>query len=115
MIWGESGVWPGRSGVSDSLPCATVSRLLAPPPNGRRKAALRGEARALKMTRTHSPGPQGLYDPQHEHDACGVGFVVDLKGRKSSKIVQNALQVLLNLEHRGACGAEKNTGDGACI
>src|SRR5213592_4968994 len=58
---------------------------------------------------------QGLYDPRHEHDACGVGFVVDLKGRKSSSIVKNALEVLLNLEHRGACGCEKNTGDGAGI
>jgi len=61
------------------------------------------------------PAAQGLYDPRHEHDACGVGFVVDLKGRKSSSIVKNALEVLLNLEHRGACGCEKNTGDGAGI
>ncbi len=62
-----------------------------------------------------NPGAQGLYDPRHEHDSCGVGFVVDLKGRKSSKIVQNAIQILLNLQHRGASGAEKNTGDGAGI
>src|SRR5215831_3720144 len=62
-----------------------------------------------------APPAQGLYDPQHEHDACGVGFVVDLKGRKSSGIVKNALEVLLNLQHRGACGCEKNTGDGAGI
>src|SRR5438093_12089380 len=61
------------------------------------------------------PVKQGLYDPQFEHDACGVGFVVDLKGRKSHDLVQNALQVLLNLQHRGACGCEKNTGDGAGI
>src|SRR6478752_745803 len=61
------------------------------------------------------PPAQGLYDPRHEHDACGVGFVVDLKGRKSSSIVKNALEVLLNLQHRGACGCEKNTGDGAGI
>lgn len=58
---------------------------------------------------------QGLYDPQHEHDACGVGFVVDIKGRKSHQIVRQALQVLKNLEHRGACGCEVNTGDGAGI
>jgi glutamate synthase (ferredoxin) len=58
---------------------------------------------------------QGLYDPRHEHDACGVGFVVDLKGRKSTSIVRNAIEVLLNLQHRGACGCEKNTGDGAGI
>src|SRR5262245_15236700 len=58
---------------------------------------------------------QGLYDPQHEHDACGVGFVVDIKGRKSHAIVSQALTVLKNLLHRGACGCEVNTGDGAGI
>jgi glutamate synthase (ferredoxin) len=61
------------------------------------------------------PSPQGLYDPRYEHDACGVGFVVDLKGRKSHDLVVKALRILLNLEHRGACGCEKNTGDGAGI
>jgi glutamate synthase domain-containing protein 1 len=61
------------------------------------------------------PSKQGLYDPYYEHDACGVGFVVNLKGRKSHALVQQAIQVLLNLEHRGACGCEKNTGDGAGI
>jgi len=61
------------------------------------------------------PGPEGLYDPAHEHDACGVGFVVDMKGRKSHAIVSQALQVLKNLLHRGACGCEVNTGDGAGI
>src|SRR6266403_4809222 len=68
--------------------------------------------------RTAVPGPppaQGLYDPAHEHDACGVGFVVDIKGRKSHAIVSQALQVLINLLHRGACGCEVNTGDGAGI
>jgi glutamate synthase (NADPH/NADH) large chain len=68
------------------------------------------------MTRNHdSRSGKGLYDPSHEHDACGVGFVVDMKGRKSKQIVQDAIQVLLNLQHRGACGCEKNTGDGAGI
>src|SRR6188768_3528548 len=64
------------------------------------------------------PGPpaaSGLYDPSYEHDACGVGFVVDIKGRKSHAIVRQALQVLKNLAHRGACGCEVNTGDGAGI
>jgi len=61
------------------------------------------------------PGKQGLYDPQFEHDACGVGFVVNVKGRKSHAIIEQALQVLLNLDHRGACGCEANTGDGAGI
>src|SRR5512138_203678 len=59
------------------------------------------------------PPAQGLYDPANEHDACGFGFVVDLKARASHDIVLKALQVLSNLEHRGATGSEKNTGDGA--
>jgi glutamate synthase (ferredoxin) len=67
------------------------------------------------MTQFGMPEKQGLYDPRHEHDACGTGFVVDIKGRKSHDIVQKAIQVLLNLEHRGACGSEKNSGDGAGI
>jgi glutamate synthase (ferredoxin) len=61
------------------------------------------------------PPAQGLYDPAHEHDACGVGFVVDIKGRRSHAIVSQALEVLKNLLHRGACGCEVNTGDGAGI
>ncbi len=61
------------------------------------------------------PPASGLYDPRNEHDACGVGFVVDIKGRKSQRIVSDALQVLENLRHRGACGCEVNTGDGAGI
>jgi glutamate synthase (NADPH/NADH) large chain len=63
----------------------------------------------------HQPSARGLYDPAHEHDACGVGFVADIKGRRSHTIVRQALQVLINLEHRGACGCEVNTGDGAGI
>jgi glutamate synthase (ferredoxin) len=65
--------------------------------------------------RTTRPEKQGLYDPAYEHDACGVGFVVDIKGRKSHKILQHGLQILTNLDHRGACGAEVNTGDGAGV
>ncbi len=65
------------------------------------------------MNRLGPPAKQGLYDPAFEHDACGVGFVVDVKGRKSHKILQQGLQVLENLDHRGASGAEVNTGDGA--
>jgi glutamate synthase (NADPH/NADH) large chain len=61
------------------------------------------------------PSRQGLYDPQFEHDSCGVGFVVDVQGRKSNAIVRKALQVLVNLQHRGAKGCESNTGDGAGI
>ena len=58
---------------------------------------------------------QGLYDPAFEHDACGVAFVVDIKGRKSNDIIQKSLTVLRNLSHRGATGSESNTGDGAGI
>ena len=65
--------------------------------------------------RTSPPGKQGLYDPQFEHDACGLGFVVNIKGRKSHQNVTDALQILVNLDHRGACGCEANTGDGAGI
>jgi len=61
------------------------------------------------------PQKQGLYDPQFEHDACGVGFIVHQKGQKSHSIVEQALTILLNLDHRGACGCENNTGDGAGI
>src|SRR5688572_2232065 len=61
------------------------------------------------------PPKQGLYDPQFEHEACGVGFVVNVKGAKSHTIITQALQILLNLDHRGACGCEANTGDGAGI
>src|SRR5258706_12267892 len=67
------------------------------------------------MTSIAPPGTAGLYDPRHEHDACGVGFVAHIKGVRSHAIVQQALQVLMNLRHRGACGCEANTGDGAGI
>jgi glutamate synthase (ferredoxin) len=61
------------------------------------------------------PPKQGLYDPQFEHDACGVGFVANIKGKKSHEIVTQAITVLANLDHRGAVGSEPNTGDGAGI
>jgi len=59
------------------------------------------------------PPAQGLYDPRYEHDSCGVGFIVDLKGRKSHQVIRDGLTALYNLNHRGACGCENNTGDGA--
>jgi glutamate synthase (NADPH/NADH) large chain len=65
------------------------------------------------VTQTRGPRAQGLYDPALEHDACGFGFVVDIAGRPSHDVVRDALTVLVNLEHRGASGSEKNTGDGA--
>jgi len=77
-----------------------------------------GQARQnVRMFDPHDfpPSRQGLYDPNDERDACGVGFVVDIKGRKSNAIVRKAMEVLINLEHRGACGCEANTGDGAGI
>ncbi|PYR15247.1 MAG: glutamate synthase subunit alpha, partial [Acidobacteria bacterium] len=61
------------------------------------------------------PDAIGLYDPRNEHDACGVGFVVDVKGRKSHGVIEKGLQILLNLLHRGACGCEASTGDGAGV
>ncbi|MCZ6565130.1 MAG: glutamate synthase large subunit [Gammaproteobacteria bacterium] len=63
----------------------------------------------------NTPSTQGLYRPEFEHDSCGVGFVVDIKGRQSRKIVTHALTILQNLIHRGACGCEENTGDGVGI
>ncbi|KRE27005.1 glutamate synthase [Mycobacterium sp. Soil538] len=62
-----------------------------------------------------APSPQGLYNPAFEHDACGVAMVADMHGRRSRDIVEKAITALLNLEHRGAQGAEPNTGDGAGI
>ena len=61
------------------------------------------------------PPKQGLYDPGHEKDSCGIGFVVNIKGGKSHSIVQKGLQVLENLAHRGAQGCDPCTGDGAGI
>ena len=61
------------------------------------------------------PPKQGLYDPRFEHDACGVGFVVDIKGRRSHEIIRQGIKILENLTHRGACGCDPLTGDGAGI
>ena len=58
---------------------------------------------------------KGLYNPQYEHDSCGVGFIVRLDGKKSHKIVRDGIVALENLKHRGACGCEVNTGDGAGV
>jgi glutamate synthase domain-containing protein 2/glutamate synthase domain-containing protein 1/glutamate synthase domain-containing protein 3 len=61
------------------------------------------------------PVEQGLYDPRNEHDACGIGFVVNIKGEQSHDIIEKGLQILINLAHRGACGCDPETGDGAGI
>ncbi len=58
---------------------------------------------------------EGLYDPQFEHDACGIGFIANIKGHKNHQLVSDALTILENMEHRGACGCEHNSGDGAGI
>ena len=67
------------------------------------------------MSQSTLPIRQGLYDPRHEHDACGVGFIVHIKGHKSHAIVQQGLELLRNLTHRGAVGADPFAGDGAGI
>ncbi|MEI8201220.1 MAG: glutamate synthase large subunit [Eubacteriales bacterium] len=61
------------------------------------------------------PRAQGMYSPEFEHDACGIGFVVNIHGKKSHKIVRQGLTILANLAHRGGAGSEENTGDGAGI
>jgi len=61
------------------------------------------------------PPKQGLYDPANEHDACGVGFVVNIRGEQTHQIVRSGLEILVNLTHRGACGCDPLTGDGAGI
>jgi glutamate synthase domain-containing protein 2/glutamate synthase domain-containing protein 1/glutamate synthase domain-containing protein 3 len=61
------------------------------------------------------PVEQGLYDPRNEHDACGLGFVVNIKGEQSHEIILKGIEILINLAHRGACGCDPETGDGAGI
>ena len=61
------------------------------------------------------PNAQGLYDPAYEHDACGVALVADVAGRRSHEVVAKGLKALCRMDHRGARGAEPNTGDGAGI
>ena len=67
------------------------------------------------MIRPSRPERQGLYDPQNEHDACGVGFVCHIRGKKSHEIVEQGLLILKNLTHRGAVGADPKASDGAGI
>ncbi|MEP7355333.1 MAG: glutamate synthase subunit alpha, partial [Acidobacteriota bacterium] len=60
-----------------------------------------------------TPGKQGLYDPQFEHDNCGMGFIVNLNGERSHEVIRKGIEILINLTHRGACGCDPETGDGA--
>src|SRR3974390_760078 len=64
---------------------------------------------------TGRPPAQGLYDPALDKDSCGVGFIADIEGHKSHQIIKDGLAILLNLEHRGAVGADPRMGDGAGI
>src|ERR1700758_3007722 len=64
---------------------------------------------------TWRPEAEGLYDPALEKDSCGVGFIANIKGKKSHQIVADAISILCNLEHRGAVGADPRAGDGAGI
>jgi glutamate synthase (NADPH/NADH) large chain len=68
-----------------------------------------------QWNRSGLPSAQGLYDPRWEHDACGIGFVAQISGRKSHDIITKGIQVLINLTHRGACGCDPETGDGAGV
>lgn len=69
----------------------------------------------MRYFRPRPTRPEGLYDPSFEHDACGVGFVANIAGQKTHQIIQQGLRVLDNLSHRGACGCDPRTGDGAGI
>jgi glutamate synthase (NADPH) large chain len=72
-----------------------------------------GRTPLTRLNAAGVPAPRGLYDPAYEHDACGVGFVVDLSGEPKHTTVEDAVRILVNLEHRGAIGGDKSTGDGA--
>ena len=61
------------------------------------------------------PNKQGLYNPQFEHDNCGMGFIVNLNGQRTHEVVRKGIEILINLTHRGACGCDPETGDGAGI
>src|SRR3954447_10293450 len=83
-----------------------------------RRQAARGERATARFADSADPGlppAQGLYDPALEKDSCGVGFIADIKGRSSHKLIEDALAILCNLEHRGAVGADPRAGDGAGI
>jgi len=84
-------------------------------PNPESTPCTRGRSGPARQGASGLPKKQGLYDPWYEHDSCGVGFVVDVKGRKSNKILLQAIQVIEHLDHRGASGSEANTGDGAGV
>ncbi|MEY2414330.1 MAG: glutamate synthase large chain [Acidobacteriaceae bacterium] len=75
------------------------------------KSAIKTELKPVNRL----PRAQGLYDPRNEHDACGIGFVASIRGQKSHDIIRKGIEALINLTHRGACGCDPETGDGAGI
>ena len=83
------------------------------PPNVIRPAEPLGNTMTTQLNTQIRPVAQGMYDPQNEHDACGVGFVAHIKGKKSHEIVAQGLKILENLDHRGAVGArsEEHTSE----
>jgi glutamate synthase (NADPH/NADH) large chain len=85
-----------------------------PSKSGNLTASAKDNVKTAKSTIARSmPEAQGLYNPHNEHDACGVGFIANMKGKKSHEIIQNGIKILENLEHRGAVGADPLMGDGA--
>jgi glutamate synthase domain-containing protein 1 len=73
------------------------------------------DQRPFRKNASGMAAPAGLYDPKNDHDSCGVGFVARIDGASQSTVVQQGIQVLVNLEHRGALGGDKATGDGSGI
>jgi len=98
--------WTARC---ESTPHEKESGDGSPHSKGRKQVWEEGET----MNPFGYPDKRGLYDPQFEHDACGVGFIANVKGIRSHDIVQDASTMLIAMDHRGACGCEPNTGDGA--
>jgi glutamate synthase (NADPH/NADH) large chain len=83
--------------------------------SGRKSRAKKAVSLAPESNGWETPVASGLFDPNVEKDSCGVGFIADIKGRKSHQTVEDGLTILLNLEHRGATGADPRSGDGAGI
>src|SRR5208283_3154612 len=84
--------------------------------NARSQVTLSDARGAIPLGRDPTtPVAQGMYDPANEHDSCGVGFVADMRNRKSHDILQKGLQILVNLDHRGATGADAKAGDGCGV
>ena len=79
----------------------------------KRKAGQQGREESQHPVYQRQPRQLGLYDVENEHDACGVGMLVNIHGGKSHELVESALKVLENMRHRGAEGADNKTGDGA--